>query len=132
GFVPPTGPIVASFNQAIAPATIRAQLFNEDGTLASVQASATASTNILTVTPVSALVAGQRYNLALHVDAAGPAGVTGTQREVDVTAPIFVQPTGGPTVGIRMGTGAPTLSADKLSFIFSFSEPVGIGFGSVG
>src|SRR5207302_1644751 len=61
--VPPNGPLTIEFNQAINPSTVRAVFYNEDGvTPAQAQPMATVSTNLLSMTPNQALVAGARYN----------------------------------------------------------------------
>jgi carboxypeptidase family protein/Big-like domain-containing protein len=127
GFVP-NGPITISFNQSVNPSTIRATLFNEDGTLAPIQMTATVATNLVTLTPTAQLTAATRYNMALHVDRADQTGGQTSRREINLTAPLFAAPVGGAT--LQIVAGSPKRSADGFSFTFQFSEPVGIGFGS--
>jgi hypothetical protein len=129
GFIQPNGPITIVFNQAVNLGTLRAQLFNEDATLASAAILATGSANLVTLSPTSALSAGKRYNLALHVDAATLPGLSGTH-ELDVTAPLFVQPAAGSMPSIDVSSAS--TSPDKTTVTFSFSQPIGIGFGSSG
>jgi hypothetical protein len=132
-FIAPTGPITIEFNQSINRGTIRATLVNEDGSQATVGMMATGSNNLLTLTPMSALTAGTRYNLILHVDASNVPGQQSVNRELDTTLPIFVAPASGVPVKLAApSTVKTTLSTDGLQTLqvdFQFSEPVGVGFG---
>jgi hypothetical protein len=129
GFIGANGPVTVVFNQAINRSTVRAQLFNEDASQASVSMMATGSSNLLTITPTSALAAGKRYNLALHVDAAAVPGISNT-REFNITVPLFTQP--APNSVVSIDTTSLKTSSDKTTVTFSFSQPIGIGFGSTG
>jgi hypothetical protein len=129
GFIGANGPVTVVFNEAINRSTVRAQLFNEDASQASVSMMATGSSNLLTITPMSALTAGKRYNLALHVDAAAVPGISNT-RELNITVPLFTQP--APNSVISIDQNSAKTSADKTTVTFSFSQPIGIGFGSTG
>jgi hypothetical protein len=121
--LPPSGPITIAFNQSISANSVRAQLLNEDGTQASVLLTPTVTMNQLSLAPASPLTAGARYNLALHADALALTGTGGANREVNVTAPFFVEAGVTP----KLAATPPKLSADKNSFVVQFSEPIGIG-----
>lgn len=123
--VPAGGPISVVFNQAINPATVRAQLQTELGQLAPVQPMATAQLNSLTITPAMALTPGQRYNLVLHVDAAR---ATRTQTEFNVVAPFFVAQNAGVNVTATGKLESP--SPTDLVLRVTFNEPVGVGSGT--
>jgi hypothetical protein len=131
-FIQPTGPITIEFNQVIDKSTIRAQLFNEDGTTAG-QMMATGTDNNLSIAPMAALNAGARYNMALHVDAEAVPGQQSAGREMDVMVPLFIQPASGTMVKIStINPPKSTQATPTSAFVvtFSFNEPVGFGFGS--
>jgi CarboxypepD_reg-like domain len=131
-FIAPTGPITIEFNQVINKSTVRAQLFNEDGTTAG-QMMATGSDNQLSISPMSALTAGARYNMALHVDAEAVPGQQSAGRELNVVVPLFIQPASGTMVKISTINPPKSSQATPTSAFFvtfSFNEPVGFGFGS--
>ncbi len=128
GFVAVSAPVTMAFNEAIDRNTIRAPVLDEFGNLASVQVTATLGTNLLTLSPVGTWGVGTRYNIVLHVDALDQSAQDNANREIDTTFPVFAAPPSGTT---------PTVSSVKLttqgvvqSFIVTFSEPIGIGYGS--
>jgi hypothetical protein len=126
-----TGPITVEFNQSINRGTIRAQLLDESGSVTTPALMASGSANVLTITPMSALGNGTRYNLVLHVDAANVPGQQNSAREMDVTAPLFVQPASGATVKLS-STNMPKWNVDGSGTVtvdITFTEPVGVGYG---
>jgi hypothetical protein len=123
--------ITVEFNQVINKSSVRAQLYNEDGTTANVMMMTAPNDNVLTITPASALTAGTRYNLTLHVDAAELTGQTFASRELDTTIPLFVEPAAGASVKVSLMSPPKSLSGPSPQpFTFQFTEPVGVGFGS--
>jgi hypothetical protein len=127
-YIAANGPINIEFNQSINRSTIRAKLFEEDGTPSQTLLMATGSANTLTITPMAALTTGRRYNLSLHVDAATAAGEPSAQREMNTTVPLFVAPATGAALNILTTTIKSLPGASPQPFTFQFSEPVGAGF----
>jgi hypothetical protein len=125
--LPPTGPITMAFNQAIDPGSVRAQFQNEAGVTVAIMASAQANTNLLTITPATALSAGARYNLLLHVSSAYSNANPG--HELDKALPFFITPTGQPTISAKASTPA---GGTLTTITITFSEPVGLGSGVSG
>ncbi len=129
-FIQPTEMIGIEFNQQIDKSTVRAQLFLEDGTTSGPMM-ATGTNNQLTITPMTALVAGTRYNVALHVDAAAIPGQQSIGRELDVTVPLFVAPATGMQVTVNKLTAKSNVDMSGTgTVLFKFNEPVGIGYGN--
>jgi hypothetical protein len=120
--VPASGPITIAFNQAIDPATVRADITTEF--FGQYEAMATATGNLLSVGFSMPLAAGSRYNLILHVDSA----YNDQAKELDVAAPFFVPQAQGTAVTVTNASRQDP--ANPNDFIVLFSEPVGVGFGS--
>jgi hypothetical protein len=120
-----------AFNEAIDPASVRAELTREDGSVSALQPTATVSTNLLTLEVDQPLDAGQRYNLVLSVQAAlNPEQVGGVLRSLRTTAPFFVQPTGDQSPSIVPGSVHVNLDSSGMRWmLFRFSESVGLGSG---
>lgn len=131
--VPPNGPLTVAFNQAIDPGTVRVQFLAEDGfTPIPAQPVVTVSTNLLSITPSQALVAGARYNVLLHADAALSAGVNdiaGTT-EFNRLAPFFVQQAAGVKPEINVNNITKATNGGIVSVTFTLNEPIGIGQGA--
>jgi hypothetical protein len=128
--VPPDGPITVEFNQAINSSTVRVAFYNEDGiTAAAAQPMVTVSTNLLTLTPNAALVAGARYNVAIHVDAALAPTVADVQTEFNTVVPIFVQQASGVTPAVNVNSVSKSVNGN-VQVTFTLNEPVGVGAGS--
>ena len=124
--VPASGPITVAFNQAIDPASVRVQLLTEFGAAAQAMPMPTVTGNLLSIAFSQPLDAGTRYNLSLHANAT----YRDQSKELDVTAPFFVPQAQGTGVSI---TNASRQDPDNPNdYIVMFSEPVGIGYGSVG
>jgi len=116
------GPITIAFNQAIDPATVVAQVLQEDGkTLAAQQVTSQVDANVLTLN--GAFPAGARFNLSFHVESiAHPPSLLHT---VDLVRPFFTMPAGPPS--IVAASVVKTTSAGVVSVSFSFDQPVGVG-----
>jgi hypothetical protein len=131
GFTAANGPITIEFNQVINKSTIRAQLFDEQGQQSSITLMAVGNNNLLTITPMSALTAGTRYNMALHVDANVVAGQNNVARELNVTVPLFTAPASGSSPKVLPASTKYTVDSSQNVFVdIMFSEPVGTGFGN--
>lgn len=128
--IPINGPINISFNQAIAPTSLRAQFLDADGKLIATTAMAMVALNTVQITPSAALQAGKRYNLLLHATPAIGAGVGGN-KELGVTAPFFTEPpTGANITVVPNSVRRQTPASGPITVTFELSEPIGIGRGS--
>jgi hypothetical protein len=126
--IAPGGPITITFNQAIDPATLRATFLNDDGSISTVQASATPQSNLVSITPSMPFAAGARMNLQIH--AATPSGF-----EYDMTAPFWVMPpSGSKPATVVSGALAPRIDPNSppTTLVFELSEPIGLGRGASG
>jgi hypothetical protein len=130
--VPVAGPITVAFNQAINPDSVRASFFTEDGKQSSIVATPSVSTNLLTITPSTALPSGQRFNLSLHAIAAQP--FQGSSGEFDAIAPFFTAPTGSGPSTVTTGVAAPHIDVNRppTTLVFTLDEPIGQGRGIAG
>jgi hypothetical protein len=133
--VPPNGPLTVEFNQAINPNTVRVVFYNEDGiTQAQAQPMATVTTNLLSMTPNQALVAGARYNVLIHVDASLTPTVNDPflSTEYNVLAPFFVQQASGVTPTVNMNSISKAANGGLITVTFTLNEPIGLGQQSSG
>jgi Carboxypeptidase regulatory-like domain/Bacterial Ig-like domain len=128
--VPAAGPINIEFNQAIDPKTVRAQFYQEDVTqLAAVQPGTMVLTNILVLTPMTALSPGTRYNVLIHAQSLNAQNQQnlGAGAQFDTVTPMFVGQAAGVTPAIAT-TPAPSRDPNNPSVLnFWFNEPVGLG-----
>ena len=129
--VPINGPINIAFNQAVNATSLRTQFLDADGRPMSTTATATASLNVVQITPSAPLPAGKRFNLILHANPATDAGtVGGPSAEVNVTAPFFTQPPmGAPITVVANSVQSNFPAAGAVTVSFELSEPIGIGSG---
>jgi hypothetical protein len=128
--VPTDKPVSITFNQAVDPKTLRAQLLDENGAALGNMTPTFVAGNIVQLAPPSAFGAGKRYNLVLHADPLSLAGNLGAP--YNVTAPFFTA--GSATLSVTATlttlpvTGSPYPAAGKV-VVLTFSEPVGLGKG---
>jgi hypothetical protein len=127
GAVVPVGqPISVTFNQAVDPKSLRAQLLDENGVSLGNMTATFAAGNIVSLAPASPFTAAKRYNLVL---AASPANrATGS---FSATAPFF---TAGPaaltvTAAIVAAPMSPMPTVGRVVQL-TFSEAVGLGRGT--
>jgi hypothetical protein len=118
-------PIMVTFNAAIDDKTLRATVLDENGQPAAVSLASTVDTNIVTLTPSTNFMPGKRYNLALHVDALVNPGQTsgGNSGEINISAPFFTASSSPAVTIVSAVNNAGTAT-------ITFSEPVGVGYGS--
>ena len=128
--IPINGPITIAFNQAIDPATLRAQFLDADGKLMTTTAMAAVSLNQVSITPSAPLPAGKRFNLILHAIAATTAGTNSGSAQLDVTAPFFSEPPSGAPITVVASSVTTTVPASgNITVTFELSEPIGLGYG---
>lgn len=130
--IPINGPITIAFNQAIDPASLRAQFLDADGKLMTTTAMAAVSLNQVSITPSVPLPAGKRFNLILHAIAATTAGTNGGSAQLDVTAPFFSEPPSGAPITVvasSVSTANPPSGTGYITVTFELSEPIGLGYG---
>jgi hypothetical protein len=126
--VAPNGPITVEFNQAINPNTVRVVFYNEDGvTPAAATPMATVNTNLLSITPNQALVAGARYNILIHADAAASPNLSNTTNEFNNVVPFFVQQASGVTPAVNVNSVSKATNGGLVQVTFTLNEPIGLG-----
>ena len=122
------GPITVTFNQAIDPASLRATFLTDDGSASTVRATATAQSNLVSISPASPFTPGARMNLQLHAATSGGF-------EYDATAPFWVAPPAGARPEtVVTGALAPRVdpALPPSTLVFDLSEPIGLGRGASG
>jgi hypothetical protein len=126
-----TGPISIAFNQAIDASSINVSFTNDDGSPANNLPMATVHTNLLTLTPASALMMGSRYNLRLHVAAERAAHIADVTAEFDTTVPFFtaIDPAMAVSVNPTSVSKSTSGAGGIVTVTFTLNEPIGLGQG---
>jgi hypothetical protein len=130
--VAPNGPLTVVFNQAINPQTVRVAFLQEDAvTAAAATPMATVTTNLLSITPNQALVAGARYNVLIHADSALAPSAANVVSEFNVVAPFFVQQASGVTPTVNVNSVSKSINGN-VQVTFTLNEPIGVGAANSG